>query len=323
MSVRTVQHPVDAARQAPAAPDREYGFFYPRWAVLAGILLVPTGIIGEVVKAYFDTHLCGLGSICRLDATPGVFQVLIIWAAFLVLWGVGFAVGHGPLVERVTDHTVGPKHPVTHFFWHLSHFERVTPFIYGFGGLALVGMFVAGAHERLDAAVFALGTVAVVVAGVTLIWWLRLLSVPYARPGVATVAVEDPETVASANDAALFTLPPNDAPLAPMVQPLAPFTPDYAAMPNYGDVPPSQYVPDAQPLTGAGTVLPAALPSAPRLDSLEPPPNPNIDMDAYRPSPSVPTQTAPFPPPPHLAAGGTAAPLPPQVGPVAPDTEAH
>ena len=321
MSVRTVQYPVDVAKQAPAAPDRDYGFFYPRWAVLAGILLVPTGIIGEVIKAYFDNHLCALGAACRLDATPGVLQVLIIWAAFVGLWAIAFAIGRGPLAEQVTDHKYGPVHPFTQFFWHLSHFERATSFIYGIGGIAFVGMAIAGAHGRLDAAVFALGMVALVVAAVTLIWWLRLLNVPYARPGLATVAAE-PETTPIAEDAAAFFTPPlADAPRAPSMRPLAPATPDYAAMPNYGDIPPAQYVPDAQPLPSATTVLPAALPSAPRLDSLEPPPNPNIDMTPYS-QPQKIQATNPLPTYPLHDVRGASAPLPPQMMPLSPDTEA-
>jgi hypothetical protein len=65
-------------------------------------------------------------------------------------------------------------------------------------------------------------------------------------------------------------------------------------------------------------MLPAGFPSAPRLDSLEPPPNLNIDPALY-----TPPATAPLPASPNYDAGGTSAPLPPQMAPLHPDTEAH
>ena len=306
MITRTAQHPVDAAQQAPSIPNRDYGWFYPRWAVLAGILLVPTGIIGELINVYYANHLCSFGQLCTIDETSGLMQIVIIWAAFLGLWGLAFAIGRKPLVENLRDHTYGPSHPVSNFFWHLSHFERVTPFIYGIGILAFLGMVIAQTRARLDPAVFALGVVAATVAIVTAVWWLRLLNQPYRRPAAQTVAIE-PETAAPGEVTAADLIAPLSYPdEMPLFQPSAP---NYAAMPNYGDVPPSQYVPDAPPPTGA-TLVPDGLPSAPRLASLEPPPNPNVDLSGYDTPPTGPATRA-------------TTPLPPQMAPLHPDVEAH
>jgi hypothetical protein len=168
--------------------DRGWG--YPRWPLLAAMLLVPFIIIGYLLEHFYRD--CRLGMLCNMDVLPGPAQVALIWLAFGCLWFVALLFGVTRL-EGAAPSSTG----LARFLRRISDFETVRGLLVGYGGLALVGMLLAFALNRLTPAAFALGMIVVIVALLTGLWRPRT---PVAQnQGAAGQMQQNPQQARSAS----------------------------------------------------------------------------------------------------------------------------
>jgi len=140
------------------------GWGYPRWPLLAAILLTPFIIVGYLINLYYDSHDCNFGILCNIDLLPGVVQVLIIWAMYGILWFVSLIFGviwlEGPASSNI----------LASFLRRISNFEPVRWLLVSYGGLALLGMVIGVFLNRLTPVAFAMVTIVVIVALYACFW---------------------------------------------------------------------------------------------------------------------------------------------------------
>ncbi len=134
----------------------ERGGLYPRWPFLAAILLVPLTIVAYMFHLF--------------DHWLGIFQVLALWAVFLLLWLLCFVLGLQPLELETPDPA---NAPIAYFFWNLSNFGRVRPLLVGYGCAAFIGIGAAAYLGKLAPLVLAWGVIVMVVAICALFWHPR------------------------------------------------------------------------------------------------------------------------------------------------------
>ncbi|HEY1351781.1 MAG TPA: hypothetical protein VGF67_19340 [Ktedonobacteraceae bacterium] len=107
---------MSAAQHAPqqhsALPDpvrAANGILYPRWPLLAALLLNAGCFIGYLLRRFAPCPggLLSLnGRICQIDTIPGVAQFLGLWLIFLLLWLCCFISGYAALEGTIPTHAV-------------------------------------------------------------------------------------------------------------------------------------------------------------------------------------------------------------------------
>jgi hypothetical protein len=164
-------------------------FLNPRWPFMAAVFLAPFVLIGNAIEQWYRTNPCTYGGLCQLDRTTSPLEeALIICGAFLVFWTLAYFLGNRALVEYairtpeadalslmgVYTPPRPPRRGTARFFWEISHFARVRHVIVGVGIVAVIALIVDGFRHTLTAQSLSLGGIVVIVATMTLIWWLRL-----------------------------------------------------------------------------------------------------------------------------------------------------
>ncbi len=155
--------------------------------------MAPLVLIGNAIEQWYHANPCTAGGLCQIDRMPGYAEVLIIWGTFLLLWLVSFGLGKRPLVRYARPDNpkkppagtsqelrelYAPPYPprgsIARMFWELSHFARVRHVIVGIGIVAVLIMIIDGIRHTLTAQTLALSAIVILVAGMTLAWWLSL-----------------------------------------------------------------------------------------------------------------------------------------------------
>lgn len=162
----TEERPPD---EAPARPNRdvfdvvgEHGGLYPRWPLLAALFFMPCVVIGYGLEIYFNVYSpypCPFGGLCQLDTLPGAAQVLLLFAAFGLLWLVVFLVGIDSIENRRSD-----AGGLARLLRDASNVEPVRGLLLAYGGLTLLGMVVALLRGALYPALFVLSGIPMLIA---------------------------------------------------------------------------------------------------------------------------------------------------------------
>lgn len=172
---------------------RMYGGLYPRWPLLAAILMTPFIVIGYVIHLYYLTHSCPFGFICQVDLLNGMAQVGLIWLFFGVFWLCSFVFGvrllEDPQTSDSAGHT-GEYHPIARFVRTLSDFGPVRWLLVALGGVALLGAGASILLGRITPIALAFAGIVVMIGICALVWRVESAHTAARQPETAQEALQ-------------------------------------------------------------------------------------------------------------------------------------
>lgn len=144
--------------------DSDHGRGYPRWPILAALVLDVGAVAGYLINLYFTYHDCNLGVLCNVSQLPATLQVALIWLIFGALWLVLLILGMNFLSDGTSKSAIGFA------LKRISNLESIHRLLVSYGVLALLGVVVALLLDRLTPMTFALTTIVMIVMLYTLLW---------------------------------------------------------------------------------------------------------------------------------------------------------
>lgn len=115
------------------------GFFYPRWALLAGMLLSVLAVVGFFIKSYYQMHVCAYGFLCTPDLWPSWVQIAIIWSFYLLMVFVSYVTGLG-FLEVQNPNRPPVAQMLSELLRALSNFAPIHWLLMSFGSVAIIGI---------------------------------------------------------------------------------------------------------------------------------------------------------------------------------------
>jgi hypothetical protein len=138
---------------------------YPRWPLLAALLLMPAVCLGYSLYLLDIGHTCYVPLFCTMVATlPAVGQILLVWSAFGLLWLLSIAFG-GARLEGT-----GSRGPLATLLRDLSNFTPIRGLLIWSGVVALLSILLVTLLGRMSALGFALAMLIVFVAAMVWLW---------------------------------------------------------------------------------------------------------------------------------------------------------
>ena len=143
-------------------PIGRFGGLYPRWPLLAAILLLPCILVGYGLDQYYQTRTCPMGFLCSMDVWPAPVQVMLIWAGFGLLWLLMLLVGVSQGVEA--NEATRRQHFLGESLRAISDFRTIRPLM-GILGILISMVFLwTWLHQRLNASLVAFSVIFIFVA---------------------------------------------------------------------------------------------------------------------------------------------------------------
>ncbi|HEU5382462.1 MAG TPA: hypothetical protein VFV38_44185 [Ktedonobacteraceae bacterium] len=124
------------------------GFFYPRWWVLSALIMSLLFLLVFCFGRFFPCSSAGY--LCSFSSWHPVFQVAATWLVFLLLAGLAFLLGLGPL-EMPRRH----RSPLARVVRNISEFGPLRLLLQFYGVIALGVLIVMWLLDRATALSFA------------------------------------------------------------------------------------------------------------------------------------------------------------------------